>query len=142
MKKQSGITITSLIIYVIVMVIVIAILSSIINSFYNNNKNMSVNTDEIIEFNKFNMYFLKEVKKAQNKVEDIKENYILFSSGNVFSFYNNKIYYNDIEICKDINNLSFKTAKNGDGIDNTIIYVTLTIKDFTKSINYKIEEIY
>lgn len=142
MKNERGITIVSLIVYVIVMSIVLVLMSAIINSFYNNIDAVQGNVQEIIEFNKFNNYFLKEVKANNNEVDSLSSNYILFTSGNSFSLSNNAIYYNNIEICNEVQSMQITLGKDGDGIDKTIINVTLTFENFSKSINYKIENIY
>ena len=139
MKNQKGITLTSLVIYVGAMIIILGVVSTIITQFYRNTTLMQANTDEIIEFNKFNTYFLKEVKLKGNALDSIDEtnkSYILFKSGNTFLFDNNKIYYNNIEICDNVEDATF-TKK-----ENDVISVNVTFKKFSKSIEYKIEEIY
>lgn len=151
MKKQNGITLVSLIIYIAVMIIVLVIMNSVISNFYSNINGLNVNVDEIIEFNKFNIYFLKEVKLYNNSVDTIKtENgsyYVLFSSGNSFTFNSNKIYYNNIEICKNVQDANFEYGKKANEAgteveDKTIIKVTLSFENIEKTINYKIENIY
>lgn len=142
MKKEQGITLTALVIYIIVMIIVLGVISTIINQFYKNNSSIEADTEEILEFNKFNTYFLKEVKAKGNKVDTISDNYILFGTGNSFSLSSNKIYYNNVEICKGVQSLTIVQGKDGTGEEKDIIYITLTFENFTKSINYKIEEIY
>ena len=142
MIKEHGITLVSLVIYIIVMLIVLVVISTIINKFYQNTESMETDTKEILEFNKFNTYFLKEVKSKGNEVDTITPNYILFKTGNSFSVSNEKIYYNNIQICKGVKSLMIVQGKDGTGEEKDIIYVTLTFENFTKSINYKIEEIY
>lgn len=142
MNNQKGVTLVSLVLYVIVMLIVLGVLSSILNNFYKNNGDMEESTEEILRFNKFNTYFLKEVKTKDNKVDNINNNYILFKSGNSFSLSNGIIYYNDIAICKDVKEFVIQKGKDGDGIDEDVIYIKLSFENFTKSINYKVEEIY
>lgn len=139
MKNQNGITLTSLVIYVAAMIIILGVVSTIISQFYQNTTLMQANTDEIIEFNKFNTYFLKEIKlkgNALDSIEGTNNSYILFKSGNSFLFDNNKIYYNNIEICEDVESATFKK------VDEDLILVNVTFQKFSKSINYKIEEIY
>lgn len=142
MKNEKGITLVSLILYVVVMTIVLAVMSSIISTFYKNTDTMQGNVGEIVEFSKFNNYFLKEVKTKNNKVDRIDTSYILFSSGNSFSISNNAIYYNSIKICNGVQSMEIKSGKDGNGEDETIINVTLNFENFNKSINYKIETIY
>lgn len=143
MKKEQGITLTALVIYVIVMIIAIGVISTIINQFYKNTNSIEADTKEILEFNKFSTYFLKEVKIKGNKVDTIiSDKYILFETGNSFSLSGNKIYYNNVEICNEVESLTILQGKNGDGVNKDIVYITVNFKNFTKSMNYKIEEIY
>ena len=144
MKKEKGITMISLVVYVAVMTVVIGVMSSIITSFYKNTDTVQGNVQEIVEFSKFNSYFLKEVKINNNKVDHISSDntYILFTSGNSFSISNNKIYYNNIKICDEVQSMQISLGKNGNGIDKSIVNVTLNFENFNKSLNYKIENIY
>mgnify|MGYP003295529177 CR=1 FL=1 len=54
MKKQNGITLSSLVVYVVVMSIVITIMTAIISNFYRNTTTVQGSVEEIIELNKFN----------------------------------------------------------------------------------------
>lgn len=140
MRKEKGITMVSLVIYVVVMTIALVVMSSITNSFYNNTETLKGNVKEIVEFNKFNNYFLKEIKKYNNTVDTIGTNYIKFNSGNSFEFRkdNNSIYFNtNIKVCSRVE--SFNIAL---GADSTILNVTLKLENFEKSISYKLENIY
>lgn len=141
MKSQKGITLVSLVVYVIVMLIVLSTIGVIINQFYKNTDTIEADTEEILEFNKFNTYFLKEVKRKENKVDTINTDYISFASGNSFSFKNNKIYYNSMQICKNVEELIIEQGQDGDG-QKDIVCVTLKFENFEKKINYKVEEIY
>ena len=66
MKIERGITLVSLIIYILVMIIVIGVMSQIITRFYSNTKEFNADTESVLEFNKFNSYFLKEIKQKGN----------------------------------------------------------------------------
>ena len=142
MKREKGITLLSLIVYIIVMLIVIGVMSSITSNFYKNTDAIKGNVEEVVKFNKFNNYFLKEVKRKNNAVDTVSSNYILFTSGNSFSLSNNVIYYNNIALCEEVQNMEVLLGVNGDGMDKTIVNVNISFKNFNKSINYKIEEIY
>jgi len=144
MKKEKGITMISLVVYVAVMTVVIGVMSTIITNFYQNTDTVQGNVQEIVEFSKFNNYFLKEVKASNNKVDHVSNDntYILFTSGNSFSIANNKIYYNNIKICDEVQSMQISLGKNGNGIDKSIVNVTLSFESFNKSISYKIENIY
>lgn len=129
MKNCKGITLMTLIIYVGVLLVIIAVMSSIIKNFYQNNTAVNEQTEEILEFNKFNVYFLKEIKKSGNKVETVtrnsNQNYILFKTGNSFSLKNDIIYYNNIKVCNGVSNLSFNYNPN----EENIIIAKVTFKN-------------
>lgn len=146
MKKNNGITMVSLVVYVAVMTVVLGVMSSIITNFYNNTDTVQGNVQEIVELNKFNTYFLKEVKLNNNEVDHVSEDntYILFKSGNSFSITNNKIYYNNIKICDDVQDLKFVLEQDTEDEEGeySIINVTLEFENFNKSLRYKLENIY
>jgi len=146
MKKNNGVTMVSLVIYVVVMTVVLGVMSSIITSFYNNTDTVQGNVQEIVEFNKFNTYFLKEVKLNNNEVDHVSEDntYILFKSGNSFSISNNKIYYNNIKICDNVQDLKFVLEQDTEDVEGeySIINVTVQLESFNKSLKYKLENIY
>lgn len=140
MKNNKGITLVTLVIYIVVMLISISLMGIINNNFYANNKGIYENVQDVLEFNKFNTYFLKEIKKKNNSVEKIQknenENYILFSNGNSFKKNADIIYYNNIKICENVEDITFEEK------DENIIKVTLDFINFGKTIEYKIESIY
>ena len=138
MKSKRGVTLVSLIIYIMVTIIVIAIMSQIISRFYSNTQELNSDTESVLEFNKFNSYFLKEIKQRDNELDSIINNSILFTSGNTFSKQGNHIYYNNIPICSNVK--SFIAIE--DEHDNTIINISIEFENFSKSINYKIEDLY
>lgn len=138
MYKEKGITLISLIVYIIVIIIVIGVMSAITTNFYANINDMQLAKEDILEFNTFNTYFLKEVKASNNKLDSTEGSYILFSSGNSFSLMNNCIYYNDTAICTGVQ--EFECSK--DEQDSNIINVRVKLNNFEKSMKYKIEEIY
>ena len=144
MKKEKGITLVSLVIYVVVMIMVIGVMNSIITSFYNNTDVLKGNVQEVVEFNKFNIYFLKEIKGNGKKVDRVEENYILFLSGNSFSIAENAVYYNNIKICNGVKNLRFELEQDTEDAEGeySIIRVNLSFENFDKTIRYKFEEIY
>ena len=145
MKKENGVTLSSLIIYIIVMIMVIGVMSSVSTIFYSNINNLDASGIEISKFNDFNNYFVKEIKSPNNALDTIGNdgNYILFKSGNSFSFKNNDIYYNNLKIITGVENMSFSyyndPLKNK---NNDIVTVNIRFKKYSKQINYKIEEIY
>lgn len=146
MKSEKGITLISLIMYVIGMTIVVALISTITTYFY---KNIDIDADSnnTSEYTKFTSIILDEINKEGNRIIESKStnrdgkqvNYIIFSSGNQFTFMeeNNSIYKNNIKICKNIElckfsyeymNLTYvlkveiKTGNINNTGDNAIIY--------------------
>ena len=83
MKSQKGITLVALSVYVIGITIIIAIVATITNFFSKNITNMEDNAKYAADFSKFNLAFVDEVKTYGNKITEITENSITFSSGNV-----------------------------------------------------------
>ncbi len=116
MKKENGITLTSLIIYVIGMVIVVTTVSTLTTYFYKNIDINSTNNDTT-QYTKFTSVFLDEINKGQNEVieaktiseSDKKVSYIIFSDGNQYTFKeeNKSIYKNQVKICENIDNCEF-----------------------------------
>lgn len=116
MKNNKGITLTSLIIYVIGMTIVVGIIATLTSFFYKNIDIENINNDTIAEYTKFTSVFTNEINQENNRVIDCKttENeqkisYIIFSSGNQYTFQssNKSIYKNKIKICENIEDCDF-----------------------------------
>lgn len=112
MKSEKGITLMSVIVYVVSMVIVIAIISVITTYFYNNIGKIGENIDPSKEYTKFASFFTEEVNKKGNKVLDCNtsnkdSNYIVFTSGNQYTFQDNKVYQNKVKIAEGIKSMSF-----------------------------------
>ena len=138
MRKEKGITLISLVLYIIVMIVVIAVMTNVTTNFYININNMQLAKEDILEFNTFNTCFLKEIKSENNQIDSISPNYVLFSSGNSFSLNNNSIYYNNTIICKNVQEFEcFCDQEN-----NKIINVRVKMDNFEKSMKYKLEKIY
>lgn len=126
MKNQKGITLASLIIYILVMIIVAGVLATIIGSFTNDVADISGTNLDIAELDKFNIYFLQEVKKTNNSVSTISEDgkQITFTLGNTYVFHQNGIYLNDIRIASNIENCTFEQVQhNGKTVVTTHINI-------------------
>ncbi len=132
MRNKKGITLIALTIYVIVFSIIIGIITTITSYFYNNVINFDETTKSYAEINKFNMYFLQDIKEEgvniTNFLEDENKEKIgitLYNSKsyetNIYKFENNAIYRNGNLICKNINSLKFKIDQNNKNIINIYI---------------------
>lgn len=125
MKSQKGITLTSLVIYIMLVLLIVGMLAVITANYQGGIKEIKNEGTNNSEIDKFNVYFLKEVKKQENKVEKISENEIVFKGGNKYTFKkNNAIYLNDnIKIADDIESCRFSSE-----LVNGKTVVTVTIK--------------
>ena len=137
MKSEKGITLISLIIYIIVLLIVIGTLSMISTHFYSNTSYLTDSSRYIAEFNKFNMYFVEDVKNNSN-IYSIEENKIIFEDGIMYTFSNGYIYRNKVAICEKISSCIFSKLEEKDSNNFTkqIINVKLSIKDFETENKY------
>ena len=131
MKKESGVTLITLIVYIIALMIVISILATVSDMFFSNTKFIKENSKNIAEFNKFNMYFLEDVKNNKNTYS-VTSTEIIFEDGTKYTYKespDNSIYRNKIKICTNIAYCSF--SQRQETINNTnknIISVHIAIK--------------
>jgi len=112
-RKESGITLISLIIYIITIMVVIGILSTISKYFYSNVSYISEMGKYVSEYNKFNMYFVKDVKN-NTEIYSISDNEIVFEDGNIYTYSNGAIYRNKVKICSNIKQCIFKKTEETD----------------------------
>lgn len=129
MKSEKGITLLSLILYIILLTLVLSMLSVLNNLFFTNTKYLANNSKSISEYNKFNMYFIEDIKN--NISADITENTIEFADGTLYTYIKEDmgIYRNKVKICNDIPYCVFST--NEQKVNNTkkqIIDVHLLVK--------------
>ena len=140
MRKETGITLTGIIIYVIAMVVVVSIIATVTSFFYTNVIQLKDNSDNISELTKFHMYFLEEVKDINCEITRLEDNAIQFRTGNTFSFQNNAIYYNHVKICENVSNLQFDV----ENINNhQVIRVLVSLgnsMEYTKTTEYVVGE--
>lgn len=116
MRNNRGTTLTSLIIYVIGMVIVVSIISTLTAFFYKNIDITDIN-DTTSQYTKFSSIFLNEINRENNSIvecktfleNEYKVSYIIFSSGNQYTFKgeNKSIYKNNIKICDNVEDCDF-----------------------------------
>ncbi len=139
MKKQKGMTLISLIVYIIALLIVMSVITVLTGYFYNNVDIQSSRTEDMEKFTQFTSYFVKEVNTKAIKVVDnatseaSNTSYIAFSNKNTYTFANNTIYFNEIAICNNIDKCLFSSVE-----ENGIYKITVDFKtgDFSKTITY------
>lgn len=141
MKSQKGVTLIALVIYVIVLTIVVSILAMISSFFFSNVNFVKEQANYAPEFNKFNMFFIQDVK--QNKNLTITGNVVKFEDGTEYTFNLDQkaIYRNGKAIAKNVQAAVFTTTT--ETIRNTtknIVNVSIAIGNtgalFTKEIDY------
>ena len=141
MKSQKGVTLIALVIYVIVLTIVVSILAMISSFFFSNVNFVKDQANYAPEFNKFNMFFIQDVK--QNKNLTITGNVVKFEDGTEYTFNLDQkaIYRNGKDIEKNVQAAVFTTTT--ETIRNTtknIVNVSIAIGNtgalFTKEIDY------
>lgn len=130
MKEEKGITLLSLIIYIIALLLVISMLAAVSDMFFSNTQYITDSGKYIAEFNKFNMYFIEDVKNNKDTYE-VTENSVIFEDGTQYTFEkapDSGIYRNKVKICDNIEFCRFKkTEKTEENIIKNIVEVVMVI---------------
>ena len=154
MQTERGVTLISATIYIIVMLIIVTIITVLTSYFYKNVDIHSATQNLNQQYTKFNSYFTEEVNKKGNKILDIqspiklndeeaevqnnvkKQNYIIFSSGNQYTYIpkNKGIYMNKVKIAQNITGCIFTTNKEENG--KTTIMVIMQGENFERKTSY------
>ena len=114
MKSQKGITIATLSVYVAAMTIIIAIISVIL-SFYNKNIiTMNDIGDINLELNKFTTKMIQETNEPGNLITNLATIRITFKSGNTYTFQDNRIYQNTVEVANNVKEFTAKLETDGE----------------------------
>lgn len=146
MKKESGITLVTLIVYLMIVSAILAALTNLSSHVYKNIDKLGSENLSAEEFNKFNVNFVKSVK-ANKKATVTNNNQnvtIEFDDGTTYNYINgeNSIYKNKIKIAKNIN---YFTADVQNINNKNVIQVQIGTgkkdtavgnNDFGKTINY------
>lgn len=111
-KSAKGITMLSLVIYVLCFVGISAIVGSITVFFYNNNEVLDNEVSSASEYNKLNLYLVKDSEEKGNSYKEIYEESGLYSlsftNGNVYTFdkANGLIYFNQMCLCEYVSDFA------------------------------------
>ncbi len=129
MRTEKGVTLTSLIIYIVLLLAVIGILSIISQHFYSNTSYITEMGKYVSEFDKFNMYFIEDVKN-NSELYSVSEKEIIFADGTIYTYSEQSIYRNKVEICSNIYNCTFTQKEQVDENNFTkkIVGVKLSIR--------------
>lgn len=127
MKNQRGVTLIALTVYIIVLILIISILSLISEMFFTNIKYIENRGKYVSEFNKFNMYFIDDVKNNTD-IENCSDEKVIFKNGTSYTFQDNGIYRDKVKICNNVSGkFNFSEIESG-GITKKIITVEMIIK--------------
>ena len=114
MKSEKGITLAILVIYVIFFSIIIGLLAALSTYIYSNLEYINDDSVDVSEFNKFNMYFIEDVKtNKQAEIKQLMSNdgknvlQIAFEDGDTYRYIKEEktIYKNMQKIAKNIQDL-------------------------------------
>lgn len=128
MKKQEGITLISLVAYIAVAMIVIGVMAVVSSYFYKNIDWVKDREKHAQEFNKFNMFFIGDVKA--NKDATVSGAQIEFADGTIYRYDkdNGIMYRNDTVIAENIAALVFSmTTEKVENTDKNIIRVDMIL---------------
>ena len=133
MRSEKGVTLTALVIYIAVATVVISTMGLLSSYFYTNMKLIKTDSNYVVEYNKFNMFFVQDVKS--NTTADVTTNSIIFEDGTKYKYEDGSIYRNDKEIATNI-----KETYQVDWTTKNIITVNLDVgedeKSYVKQIEY------
>ncbi len=139
MKSEQGVTLTSLVIYIAVATVLISTMTVMSSHFFANIQLVKNQSDYVVEYNKFNMFFIQDVKA--NKAASIIGTTIVFEDGTKYEYKDESIYRNDKKIAKNIRTASFEPATyTVNNVTKNLIKVNLNIgvekKSYQKQIEY------
>ena len=103
--NQKGVTLVSLVLYVIALTIVIAIMTTISTYFYTNIGGVLHTPKYLAEFNKFNMFFVTDVKDYSSAT--VTSDTIEFENGPTYKYQDGVIYRDDLIIAEYVMDCNF-----------------------------------
>lgn len=109
MGSDKGITMTSLVIYIMVAAIIIGTMAMVSSFFFSNTQLIKNQERYAVEYNKFNMFFINDVKN--NKNVKVESNQVIFEDGTIYIYDEQEqaIYRNGTKIAEEIISVSFST---------------------------------
>ena len=139
MKSDKGVTLIALVIYIAVFTIVVSTMTLLSSYFYNNMHLIKDDASYVVEYNKFNMFFIQDVK--HNSTATIENNVIRFEDGTIYEYKSNSIYRNDKEIATNVKSATFNLESyEVESTTKNLIVVNLNIgegeKEYQKEIEY------
>lgn len=129
MKSEKGITLTSLVIYIVLLMLVVSFLSLVSSKFYSKTEYLKDANKYSSEYNKFNMYFIEDVKNNNNIYSISEDNkQIVFEDGTMYTYSNQSIYRNKVKICDNVKFCAFTKREETDQNNFTKIIINVNMK--------------
>jgi competence protein ComGC len=153
LKNQKGITLVSLTIYIIIVFVLMVTLVVVRNNYNSSLNEVNKEANVEAEYNKFNLYFLEDIKKQGNSYEltkpkgdtELYEDIKFSSTGNEYKFdsatssviLKNTTTNVETTLLENVQNCTFsKSTKEG----KKIVKVDITIKDTKIEKDYVLPE--
>ncbi len=143
MKNEKGITLMALTIYMIIFILVVSIVATLTSYFYTNVMTFDETTKSYSEINKFNMFFLQDIKDENISIKKIEgqNSIILYNKENLetitYKQENNCVYRNGLLIAKNIEDMKFQISSENSNILEIIIQ-TAGKNNIAKTMRYAI----
>jgi len=144
MRSNKGITMMSLIIYITSFLLVTGIVAGVTAFFYGNSSLMTAELYSAADYNKLNLYLVKESEQENNRVKDIARveaagasdsnaYYLEFTNGDRFTYDedNKLLYFNYICLCEDVQNFKVNDPEYDTGKEVISVMVEFTNKSYT-----------
>ncbi|MBQ9266702.1 MAG: hypothetical protein IJ217_00185 [Clostridia bacterium] len=167
MKKENGVTLTSLTIYIITAGIIVVMLAFLNANFFSQMTELTNKTAVANEYSKFCSSFITDLK-ASNSVAEYNENAIKFTNGSLYEIRELKnadgtttnryaIYRNSVKLCENVASKYFElidTSGNGigeyvlspyfdyDHLENTVRIILSFNKDGDTANEFDTQQIY
>lgn len=141
MKSESGITLISLTMYIVVFSTIVLIMSAVSTFFYKNVSTVNSKGEERYEIDKFNMYFLEDIKNnSKVEINDESNKITFYQTNNIYLFNanNNTIYRNNVKLCSNVEEFKVSRAENTENSKN-IISVNMIINNQQYSQEYTLK---
>lgn len=131
LKKEKGVTLLALTIYMAVFIIIIAIVTTISTSFYGGIGELVDTPKYLSEFNQFVMFFVIDIKNYNDAV--VSDDSITLNDSITYSYRNNCIYRNDVIIAENILQCNFSPSTyTVNNTEKNIINVDMKIGEDTE----------
>lgn len=140
LKSNKGVTLLSLITYIIVFLIVVGVMGTISTFFYNNLTIVRNSAQYCAEFDKFNVFFVNDVKNNNHVNIDTQNNIITFIDGTTYKYNpeDKGIYRGEVKIATNVE--AFNASKRTitiNNVDKEIVSINILIGDSTKTLIQK-----